>query len=212
MVKAGKYIFTLIIVFGLFYLISTRFASDKITLLKEEAVDPDLFLSNSRVYYQDHAYQRSIRHLDNAITSIKAIEADIDEQGKDLLEEVIIDLEIVRKELETDSLVVDDLNTSYSEALNALTSAELKVTKALIEADHDGEAIVALKYGMMHLKNTLQYTSGEKKEYEIHIYEEIDSLLEHSAIPHDQMVEKLDKIMLELDSLLKDNLHTGSKK
>jgi len=208
--QAGKYILAIAVVFGLFYGVE-YILSDEIIPLRGEAVDPDLLLSNSRTYYREHAYGRSVSNLDEAIASIRAIEADIDEEGKALLEDVIIDLEIVRGELEADSLNLDDLNTSYSEALNALTEAELKVTRALIESNHDGEAIVALKYGMMHLKNTLKYTSGAKKQYEIHIYEEIDSLLENKSMPHDKMVKKLDEIMLELDSLLSDNLHSGNK-
>lgn len=209
MEQGGKYILALAVVFGLFYVVE-HFTTNEIIPLRGEAVDPDLLLSNSRTYYREHAYSRSVSNLDEAIKSIRAIEADIDEEGKALLEDVILDLEIVKKELEADSLNLDDLNTSYSEALNALTEAELKVTRTLIETDHDGEAIVALKYGMMHLKNTLKYTSGAKKQYEIRIYEEIDSLLENKSMPHDEMVKKLDAIMVELDSLISDNLHSGN--
>ena len=209
--KAILYVLAILAILGGFYAIE-KFSPDEIIPLTGEAVDPDLLLSNSRTYYKEHAYGRSISNLDQAIVSIRNIEEDIDEQGKALLEEVIIDLEIVKKELEADSLSIEDLNISYSEALNALTEAELKVTRALFESNHDGQAIVALKYGMMHLKNTLNYTSGAKKEYEIHIYEEIDSLLKNKSMPHDQMIKKLDEIMIELDSLIADNLHSGSKK
>ena len=148
--NAGKYIITLLLVFGGLYAIK-MVKSKNIIPLTYEAVDPDLLLNNSRNYYKEHAYGRSVSNLTQAIQSIRDIEADIDEEGKKLLEEVIGDLEIVKDELEGDSLSLDDLNISYSEALNALTEAELKVTRALLESDHDGEAIVALKYGMMHL-------------------------------------------------------------
>jgi hypothetical protein len=117
---------------------------------------------------------------------------------------------LIKLELLGDSLSLEDLNISYSEALNALTEIELKVTKALIETDHGTEAMVALRYGMMHLKNTLKYTQGAKKDYEIHIYEEIDSLLE-SDVPHDEMLAKLNFIIAELDSLRQDNLHSTKK-
>ena len=208
--NAGKYILTILVVFGGLYALKLA-KSDEIIPLTYEAVEPDLLLSNSRTYYREHAYKRSVDNLDRAIASIRAIEADIDADGRALLEEVIIDLEIVKEELKNDSLNLDDLNIGYSEALNALTEAELKVTRALLKSNHDGAAVVALKYGMMHLKNTLKYTEGAKKEYEIHIYEEIDSLLKNKSMPNDQMIKKIDEIMLELDSLLTDNLHSGQK-
>ena len=208
--NAGKYLLVILVAFGGLYAIK-MVNSKEIISLTHKAVDPDLLLSNSRTYYKEDAYGRSISNLKQAIETIRAIEADIDEQGKALLEEVIGDLEIVLSELEGDSLSLDDLNISYSEALNALTEAELKVTRVLLESDHDGQAIVALKYGMMHLKSTLKYTEGKKKEYEIHIYEEIDSLIQNKSMPHDQMIKKIDEIMTELDSLISDNLHSPQK-
>lgn len=204
--QAPKYILALLIVFGALY--SVRFfKSDKPIPLTGQAVDPDLLLSNSRTYVKEHAYGRSLENLDMAINSIRDIEGDLDEESTQLLEEAIRDLELVKQELQGDSLNLNDLNISYSEALNALTEIEIKVTKALLKTDHNHEAMVALKYGMVHLKNTLKYTQGAKKDYEIHIYEEIDSLLENKSISNEEMIQKLTKIELELDSLRQDNLH-----
>jgi hypothetical protein len=204
--KAPKYILTLIIVMGALYSIRF-FKSNKPVPLTGQAVDPDLLLSNSRTYVKEHAYGRSIENLDMAINAIRNIEGDLDEESTELLEEAVMDLEVIKLELQGDSLNLDDLNVSYSEALNSLTEIELKVTKALIETDHGDEAMVALKYGMMHLKNTLKYTQGAKKDYEIHVYEELDSLLENKSISHDEMIVKLNHIIRELDSLRQDNLH-----
>lgn len=207
--KAPKYILTIVVIFGALYCIRF-FQEDKIIPLTGHAVDPDLLLSNSRTYVKEHAYGRSMENLDLAIKSIRDIEGDLDEESTRLLEEAVSDLELIKIELEGDSLNLEDLNVSYSEALNALTEVEIKVTKALLETDHGREAMVALRYGMMHLKNTLKYTQGAKKNYEIHIYEEIDSLLE-SDVPHDLMLEKLNIIIAELDSLRQDNLHSTKK-
>ena len=204
--KAPQYVLALLVVFGSLY--GIRFLlPEKPIPLTGEAIDPDLLLSNSRTYVKEHAYGRSIENLDLAIDAIRNIEGDLDEESTRLLEEAVADLELIKQELLGDSLSIDDLNISYSEALNALTEIEVKVTKALIESDQGTKAMVALRYGMMHLKNTLKYTQGAKKDYEIHIYEEIDSLLDNKDVSHDEMLEKLNHIIGELDSLRQDNLH-----
>lgn len=208
--NAGKYMLALLVVFGLLY--AVRFiVPQKPVPLTGHAVDPDLHFGNSRKYFKDKDYNRGLDHLINAISDIRNIERDLDPASKALLEESIQDLEIVKRELEHDSLVIDDINTSYSEALNALTEAEIKVTRALLKSQHRHDAMVALKYGMMHLKNTLKYTEGEKKATEIRIYDEIDDILEDKSLSDEEIERRLSHIIGELDSLLKDNLHTPKK-
>jgi hypothetical protein len=205
--KAGGYLLALLFVFGVLYAIKVLSPSKPIPLTGE-AVDPDLHFGNSRTYFKERDYGRGLDHLIKAISDIRNIERDLDPESRALLEESISDLEIVKRELEHDSLVVEDINISYSEALNALTEAEVKVTRALIQSQHRHDAMVALKYGMMHLKNTLKYTSGDKKAAEIQIHEEINAILENPNLTDEEIMEQLDKIEAELDSLLKDNLHT----
>jgi hypothetical protein len=208
--KSAQYIIALLVVFAVMYGIQ-YLLPDKPAPLSSQAVDPDLHFRNSRAYVKDHSYDRSMDHLDEAIEAIREIEGDLDEESRILLEEAVADLEIVRKELAGDSLRLEDMNVAYSEALNALTEVEVKVTKALLQDDRGDEARLALKYGMYHLKNTLKFTQGKKKDYEIHIYEEIDSLLENKSLSHDEMMRKLDHIIEELDSLHQDNLKSKRK-
>lgn len=209
MENAGKYLLTLAVIFGLFY--SIRFIlPEKPVPLTGHAVDPDLHFSNSRTYFKEKDYGRGLEHLIKAIKDIRDIERDLDPASNALLEESISDLEIVKRELEHDSLVIDDINISYSEALNALTEAELKVTKALIKSEHRDDAMVALKYGMMHLRNTLKYTEGEKKATEIRIHDQINEILENKSLSDDEVLERINFIITELDSLLEDNLHSGN--
>ncbi len=205
--NAGKYILALVVVFGLLYSIRYIIPQKPIPLTGH-AVDPDLHFGNSRKYFKEKDFKRGLDDLIKAISDIRTIERDLDSASTALLEESISDLEIVRRELEHDSLVIEDINTSYSEALNALTEAEIKVTRALLKSEHRDDAMVALKYGMMHLKNTLKYTEGEKKATEVRIYDEIDDILDNKHLTDAQIEERLDRIILELDSLVQDNLHT----
>lgn len=209
--QSGKYMLVILVVFGGFYAFKLL-KSEKIIPLTEEAVDPDLHFGNSRVYFKEKDFGRGMEHLIKAIQDIHNIERDLDPVSNELLEESITDLETVLRQLKHDSVVVDDINISYSEALNALTEAEIKVTKALLKSNHRHDAIVALKYGMTHLRNTLKYTEGDKKAKEKAIYTELDEILGNPNMSDEEIIEKIDHIITELDSLHLDNLHSGNKK
>ncbi|MCP4457963.1 MAG: hypothetical protein GY816_08065 [Cytophagales bacterium] len=205
--QAGKYILALLVVFGGFYAIKLV-NSGKIIPLTEQATDPDLHFGNSRTYFKEKDFGRGMEHLIKAIKDIHNIERDLDPASNALLEESIKDLEIVQRELQHDSLVVEDINISYSEALNALTEAEVKVTKALLKSNHKHDAMIALKYGMTHLKNTLKYTEGDEKAKEKAIYSELDEVLNNTSLTDEEIMERLNHIIDELDSLHADNLHS----
>ena len=173
-------------------------------LLTGEAVKPDLLLNNSKKYLKDHAYDRSLAQLDQAIEAIRNIEADLDAESTRILEVSIDELEKVKLEMEMDSLVKEDMDEAFSKALNALTLAELKISEVLIQQDHPRDALIALKYGMYHVKNALKYSEGSKKEYEIHIYEELDSLLENRHLSEEELISRLERMIAELDTLVED--------
>ncbi|MDW3193054.1 MAG: hypothetical protein R8G66_11850 [Cytophagales bacterium] len=200
--KGVLYFIIMIVVFGGFALYTKILDDSKPALLTEQAVEPDLLLDNSKFYLKEHAYERSLDQLDQAIKAIREIELDLDEESKRILEFSISELELVRTEMEMDSLVTEDLNEAFSDALNALTIAELKISEILLQQNHPKDALVALKYGMYHVKHALKYSQGEKKEYEIHIYEEIDELLENNSLSEAEMIEKLEAMIHELDILV----------
>lgn len=206
--KGVTYLIILVIVFGGFVIITRYIDNSKPALLSAKATRPDLLLDNSKYYLKEHAYDRSLEQLDDAIKSIREIEADLDDESKRILEISISELELVRKEMELDSLVTEDLNKAFMDALNALTIAELKISEVLLQHDHPKDAIVALKYGMYHVKHALKYSSGEKKEYEIHIYQELDSLLEDDSLTEEEMIERLEEMIGELDMLVEGDITT----
>lgn len=196
--NAGKYLLTIGVIFGLLY---------GIKMISPPKPNPDIHFKNSRSYFKEKGYKRGMGELIQAIKEIRKLERDMDLASRKMLEESIEDLEKVREELSHDSLVLEDVNISYSEALNALTEAEVKLTKALLKTDHKHDAMMALKYGMMHLKNTLRFTEGKKKEVEIELHDEINEILEDKTLTDEEIEEHLDHIITRLDSLHQDNLH-----
>ncbi len=200
-------IFILIIIFGGFFGYKWYKQTYNPIVLTEEVIKPDILLDNTKQYAKEHSYDRSVSQIEDAIRAIRRIEPELDEESRKLLESSIDDMLIVYAELRNDTLIMEDLNAAFSKALNALTIAELRVTEFLLESDNSDKAIIALKYGMYHIKNALRFSEGRKKEYEAHIYDEIDSLLESRDLDHDEMIARLEIMIAELDSLITDKIN-----
>lgn len=197
----------LIIIFGGFFGFKWYQKTHNPVVLTEDVIKPDILLDNTKQYAKEHSYDRSVQQMEAAIKAIRKIEPELDEDSREMLEQSIEDLLVVYQELKNDTLVMSDLNYAFSKALNALTIAELRVSEFLLESNNSSQAIVALKYGMYHLKNALRFTEGHKKEYEAHIYDEIDSILESRDMDQDEMINRLEFMIAELDSLVEDQVY-----
>ena len=196
----GVIAFFFLLMYGIGYFIDR----EKPATLTHEAVDPDILLSNSKAYIEEHARERSLFHLDQAIQSIKEIEQDMDEESKKRVDESIRELEIVFNEIRDDNFEMKDLNNACIKALNALTYAEIKVSEHFIESDQLDKAKLAMKYGMLHVKNALMFSEGTKKEYEVTIYAEMDSSIENKHMSKKEIIALMERMLVELDSLDKE--------
>jgi len=170
--------------------------------LNDKALSPDVHFSNVRKYIKEHEYERGQMHLTKAIETMRIIEADADIHSGEVLEQTITDLERIRPWLNEDSILVVDLNTAISKALTALSLAELRVSETYAETNKLKMANIALRYGMLHLKHALDFSGGELREREKHIYKEVDSLLKHPGGYSVDVTLKIDHMVHELDSLL----------
>lgn len=188
--------------FGIMFIISSLFGHSEPHTLTEDAVEPDRYLQNSRVYAQEHAFGRSIEHLTKAIVAIRNIEQEIDPESQKTVDKAVAQLERVRREIEADTLDFTEMNRAFISALNALTYAEIKVTEQYLESHDVDRAQVALKYGMVHIKNALKYTQGEKRAYEIHLYAELDSITKSKNLSNDEIIARLEHVLSELDTAI----------
>lgn len=171
-----------------------------------DPLKPDFYLDNSKVYLlREYDYERSHAQLAKAIESMRELEKELDEQGKFIIETSIKDLHKISREIESKELSKADLNAAYAKALDALTYAEIKISEHLLEENSSKDAIIALKYGMVHLRNALKYSDSEElKNFEMHIYEELDSLIDNKSLSHDEMKKKLDHLLDELDYIVEE--------
>ena len=203
--KVFQYVGTLI------FLLSVLFVSGLFTQtnpdhpsLNDTSAEPDLYLSNVRHYAKEELAERSLYHLDKAIESIKKIETDIDVNSQQKVDEAIVHLEMIYEEIARDSLVSSDLNKAFEFALNALTLAELRISERYAESNRPDQAKVALKYAQMHLKSASQYSDLPNMDLERHIYYEIDSLILSESMASVLVAEKIDHLISEMDSLIRD--------
>ncbi len=197
--KLFSYIGLLFLGFLALYLSGTYIEHFVPTTLTSEVVEPDILLSNSKRYFQDDAHERSMKHLIHAIEAIEKIEQEIDDDSKRRVDLAVVDLKNIYAEMSHDTFNITKLNEASVKALNALTYAELKVSEHYVESHELNKARIALGYGMLHIKNALLFAEGRKKEYEVQLYAEIDSIVENNHLSDDELIEKLEHMIAELD-------------
>ncbi len=203
MKKIIGYFLFLIGVYAVFQLVKELTHNIAPTTLSEAALEPDLLLSNTKQYFTEHAKGRGLFQLELAIDAIIDIEQDLDEESREKVEAAVQTLRALLEEMKHEDFDINQLNDAFDRTLNALTYAELKVSEHFIESHESSKAKLALKYGMVHIKNSLMYSTGKKKEYEIAIYDEMDSLLENGGLGNKEIIQKLELMIEDLDNLEK---------
>ncbi len=196
--------FFLVFLIGMLFAFSWYDKTYNPIVLREEAINPDIYMGNAKVYVKDHAQKRSIEQLELAIEAMEDILPEVDEENQVAIGNSIKDIEHVMDEMRGDSLVIEDLNKAFFKALNILTIAELRVSESYVEKDMTTEAQVALKYGMFHLKNALEFSRGNKKEFDGHLYDEIDELMNEDHVDHDELLARLEEMIAEIDAMVKE--------
>lgn len=202
--KLFFYLLLIAALFVLLYLGGLVFDGHKPAIISDEVTNPDLYLSNTKSYYQEHAVDRSIMQLEKAIEAIEEIEQDIDDDSKRIIDTALGDIRRVKAKMQEGDIDVETLNKVSIEALNALTYAEIKVTEHFVESHEQEEARIALKYGLIHMKNALNFSKGKTREYEIQIYNDIDSLLDNEELKNEEIITRLEQMLRDIELQNKD--------
>lgn len=202
--KLLAYIGTISIIFGVFY--SIRHIGDSYEAhhptLNDQAVNPDLYLQNARYYGKGIETDRSLHHLERAMTSIKQIEQDMDLMSSEKVEKALLKLEGVYEEISHDSLNMEDLNEAFRYTLNTLALAELRVSERYAEGNHMKLSLVALKYAQLHLKNAIRYADQNSVAYEKDLFLQVDSILNEEIGPSLLVAERINHVIDEIDPTL----------
>lgn len=202
--KFISYFGFLILVFGSLYLsnhLGLTYESQHPTL-NEHSIDTDMQLNNVRHYLKEDLIERSLFHLDGAITSLRSIQNDTDlETGKEI-ELTIHQLDVIYNEILAGEKPYEEMNSVFEKTLNLLALVELRVSEKYAESNDLEHARLALTYAKLHLKNGMNYSSLPDRKYEYHVYKEIDSIMLSNSNPPVVVTEKIDKMIQEMDALL----------
>lgn len=170
--------------------------------LIDSALEADRLINNSRIYAKEHAYRRSLSHLENAIRAMEDIQQNLNADEQETIEVALQDLRKVSNEIKMKKPLDMDMHLAFAKALNALTYAELKVTEHLIESDQYNEAKATMKYGKIHIEHALNFINSKDKEYELHLYQEIDSLLRDKSKNKETILKELGQMEAELNTFV----------
>lgn len=175
--------------------------STKPVTLISDAVKPDIYLLNSKLYVVSDSPDWGMKSLVKAIQLIEGFRHQYDENSQVHIDKAMDDLTMIREDLHNGYVNLRELNNAYVQTLNALTYAQIREAEIYVQEDKMEEAKKALKYAMVHIQNALKFSEGEKKEYEIIIYSEMDSIVENSSLTKDQIFIKLEHMLDELEDL-----------
>lgn len=194
--------FTLITAFFVFMFMISWFQREEYPVnVLEATVRPDNFLLNSKLYIAEKLTERSRRNLIDAIRTINQIKSEADPMSQAHLETGLRELNLVLNDMNSGRFSKKDLNDASIIALNAMTYFQIKSAEHFILTGRFHQAREALGYGMLHVKNALTHAEGSKKETEIEIYSEMNTIVEDEELSKDEIIAKLDRMLEELEDL-----------
>lgn len=199
---AVLYLGFVIFMISLFYL-ATRVEftyEDTHSSLNDENIEPDLHLSNAQHFVKESSNERGLYHVEQAITSLRKLENDIDLESGQNVESAIAKLEEFEEQLRSNTVSSEKMSEVFASTLKILSLSELRVSERYAETDQYGYAIVALKYARLHLKNALEYESLSDKKFDMHVYYELDSLISAPEASPIEVSMKIDHMIEELNT------------
>ncbi|MCV9386573.1 hypothetical protein [Reichenbachiella ulvae] len=176
--------------------------------IHDSAAKPDDYLMEAIDYEDMHRHDKSAYSIEQAIQAIWKLEKDVDDASFDHLEEAIEKLEEVHRKLIRDSIPSTELLKAFEFALGNLAFAELEVAEKYSESNQLKEGRSALRYAQLHIKNALILHSPDIPEdsallaSEVHLLDEMDSLLSQEDMSHEAYTQALDKMLKEVDQII----------
>ena len=191
----------LAVLFSILFLINHYIKSSEPVTLISDSTKPDIFLLNSKLYLVENSPDRGYSNLQNAINLIETMRSEYDEESQVHIDLAMEGLREISSDLENKKVYMHDLNEAYVLALNALTYAQIREAEIYVQKGEMGKAKEALKYAMAHIQNALKFSEGSKKEYEIQIYSEMNSIIEDESLTKEEIFRLLENMLDELEDL-----------
>ncbi|MEO9475797.1 MAG: hypothetical protein ABJG41_09690 [Cyclobacteriaceae bacterium] len=168
--------------------------------LNDANLETDLHLSNAQHFVKESANERGLYHVEQAIASLRNLENDIDLESGQNVESAIVKLEEFEEQLKSNEVSPEKMSEVFATTLKILSLSELRISERYAESDQFGYAVVALKYARLHLKNALEYENLSDKKFDLHVYYELDSLINAPEASPIEVSMKIDHMIEELNS------------
>ncbi|MEQ8903785.1 hypothetical protein [Ekhidna sp.] len=169
--------------------------------ISSHASIPGYALQNAHIYLTDKVHSRSLLHMREAVRSIEYLKNNASGASKKHLTTGLNALKRVESMMDSGLFHSDSLNINSVIALNALIYYEIEHAKAFIEQEKRPQAMKALELAIANLRNALDFAKGNKKEYEVQIFSDINSVTSNYYADKDDMIVILDGILMELEDL-----------
>ena len=144
----------------------------------ERAMSPVRHLSIARQSILESDYHGSYRSLEKAIMDMQIIEQYADSSAVHLIDSAISDLKLVKAEVKNDTVIVNDLNKAYFNALNSIAFANLTIAEASLEKGEKYKAMQFLNATFKEMVTSLSFAADEEsRAKETKVIEDIKSIL-----------------------------------
>lgn len=162
--------------------------------LTHEALQPDYYLRNAKIYFQEGEIARSKGQLGEGIKAVEKIREAADEESNELIAPALHDIRAVYEKLPYEITTAEEITIPCVEVLLALTYQQIIVAENLILEGELSNVNKAIDYAMEHVKTALVMSQGDRKESEVMIYAEMNDILSNPSMPADEMMIKIQKV------------------
>lgn len=170
-------ILTILISIGLLHL--ANMIHDELTI--ERAMEPVRHLSDARHLIVNGNYNGAIKELDDAMMEMRIIEQYTDSSSAAHMERAVEDLEVVEREIRSDSLVVEDLNRAFFNALNSIAHACMTISENNLDQGDRYKAMRFMNATFAEMIASLKFVNSDElrhKEEKViaHVREILDKM------------------------------------
>lgn len=168
-----------------------------------QAMEPVKHLSNARQGILQQKFEYSLEEIDEAIADIRFIEESADSTAIDFIEKAIEDLGLVEGEIRNDTIIMDDLDHAFFNALNSIAYANLIIAEKNLDKGEVYRAIQFMNATFKEMISSLQFaTSTRDKEREEQVINDIKSILSNLQKTGYEYRFSYDSINREIEELI----------
>lgn len=176
---------------------------DELTI--ELAMGPVRHLSDARHLIVNKDYNGAIKELDNAMMKMRVIEQYSDSSSVAHIEQAVKDLEVVEEEIRKDSLIINDLNKAFFNALNSIAHACMTISEDNLDKGEKYKSMRFMNATFAEMIASLKFVNSvelRKREEKVigHVRQILDNMEEseytykfdYDAINHEleELIEK----------------------